>query len=59
MLNAAIKNHCGFGKHSSILYVGDRDDDEAAALAASIPFMWAIDWWNSAPKAPVQDCAGA
>lgn len=32
-----------------ILYVGDRPEDEQAALAANIPFMWA-DAWRSAAK---------
>lgn len=26
------------------LYVGDRDEDEQAAAAADIPFMWAHEW---------------
>lgn len=26
------------------LYVGDRDEDEQAAAAANIPFMWAEEW---------------
>ena len=28
-----------------VLYVGDRDEDEKAALSANVPFMWAKDWW--------------
>jgi phosphoglycolate phosphatase-like HAD superfamily hydrolase len=30
------------------LYVGDRDEDQKAAIAASIQFMWAVDWRNNA-----------
>jgi D-glycero-D-manno-heptose 1,7-bisphosphate phosphatase len=30
-----------------VLYVGDRPEDEGAANAANIPFMWAHDWWKS------------
>lgn len=32
---------------SDVLYVGDRDEDEKAAISANIPFMWAADWWKS------------
>lgn len=31
-----------------VLYVGDRAEDEAAALAAGIPFMWADQWRDQA-----------
>jgi D-glycero-D-manno-heptose 1,7-bisphosphate phosphatase len=49
MLNAAIKNHCGFEKPEQILFVGDRDEDKDAAMSANIPFLWASDWWGSSP----------
>lgn len=28
-----------------VLMVGDRPEDEQAAIAANIPFKWAKDWW--------------
>lgn len=31
-----------------ILYVGDRPEDEQAAVAANIPFMWAEKWRSAA-----------
>lgn len=31
-------------KITQALMVGDRPEDEQAALAASIPFMWAEEW---------------
>lgn len=33
-----------------ILMVGDRPEDEEAALAAAVPFQWAEDWRNSGPR---------
>lgn len=47
MLNAAIKNHCGYKKLEQALFVGDRDEDKGAAEAANIPFIWATEWWGS------------
>lgn len=40
-------NYCGgyaTDPIEDILMVGDRPEDEQAALAASIPFMWAEEW---------------
>jgi D-glycero-D-manno-heptose 1,7-bisphosphate phosphatase len=45
--NAGTLHHAieGF-KGSDILFVGDRDVDEAAANAAGVEFIWARDWWE-------------
>lgn len=32
---------------SKCLMVGDRPEDEQAAIVASVPFMWAEDFWKS------------
>lgn len=40
MLRLAIDNHTA----SESLFVGDRPEDEGAAMAAKIPFKWAKDW---------------
>lgn len=37
---------CAF-KPKEVLYVGDRNEDEQAAIAANVPFVWATEWWNS------------
>jgi len=29
---------------NEVLYVGDRPEDEQAAAAATVPFMWADKW---------------
>lgn len=36
--------HYLYGPVEDLLYVGDRAEDEAAAKAAGIPFMWAEEW---------------
>jgi D-glycero-D-manno-heptose 1,7-bisphosphate phosphatase len=46
MIYAAILNHCGENQLEECLYVGDRTEDIQAAKAASIQFMWAVDWRN-------------
>lgn len=45
MINLALKKFDteGFGAEE-LLYVGDRPEDEQAALAAGVPFMWAHEW---------------
>lgn len=35
-----------FGSSLEVLYIGDRDEDKAAASAADIPFMWHHEWWK-------------
>lgn len=35
------------GWHENVLFVGDRPEDEGAANAAGVRFMWADDWRNS------------
>lgn len=42
MLQLIADIHCP----SQILYVGDRAEDEAAAIAAAVPFAWAKDFWG-------------
>lgn len=37
-------HHFEFENITEFLYVGDRPEDEQAAAAANIPFMWAHDW---------------
>jgi D-glycero-D-manno-heptose 1,7-bisphosphate phosphatase len=37
-------------KTFEVLFVGDRPEDEGAANAAGVDFMWASDWVNSAPS---------
>lgn len=47
MLLAAIKNHSGdrfAGDEGNYLYIGDRPEDEQAAAAAHIKFIWADVW---------------
>jgi len=39
---------CDIHVPDEVLYVGDRPEDEQAALAAGIPFMDAEEWWNAA-----------
>jgi D-glycero-D-manno-heptose 1,7-bisphosphate phosphatase len=34
-----------YSKGGGFLFVGDRPEDEQAAKAGKIPFMWAKDWW--------------
>lgn len=46
MLNLAIDNTVR--KPREILYVGDREEDQLAAQAAGVQFMWA-DQWRSLP----------
>jgi len=45
MLLAAMENFRGA---EEVLYIGDRPEDEAAALAANIPFLWANDFFGVA-----------
>lgn len=42
MLQLAIDVH----SPDEVMYVGDRPEDEGAAGAAGISFMWAEEWWN-------------
>ncbi len=44
MLLAAIED---VGHYAEILYIGDRTEDEQAALAANVPFLWASQWLKS------------
>jgi D-glycero-D-manno-heptose 1,7-bisphosphate phosphatase len=41
----AVEAQINKRKVDEILFVGDRPEDEQAAQAANIPFMWAKDWW--------------
>lgn len=52
MLILAMSGHLPSSIPSSdkCLYVGDREEDEQAARAAKIPFMWAHDWLKSDQK---------
>jgi len=47
MLNFA-KNY--YGVPDQILMVGDRPEDEQAAIAANVPFMWADTWRKNDPS---------
>lgn len=42
MINLAMSNT--IRKPSEVLMVGDRPEDEQAAAAANVPFMWAHEW---------------
>lgn len=49
MLKAAIKNHSGnriAGDADNYWYIGDRPEDEEAAMRAGVNFMWADIWRN-------------
>lgn len=34
-----------YGRVEEVLFIGDRPEDEACAIAADIPFQWAANWW--------------
>lgn len=46
MIEIAIAEHSLKVNRQESLFVGDRPEDQAAALAANIPFMWANQWRN-------------
>lgn len=47
MIQAAMLE-CQITDPQSVLFVGDRPEDEQAAIAAGVPFMWADAWRNNA-----------
>lgn len=47
-----IKAMYGLKRPYEVLYVGDRPEDEAAARAANIPFLWTTDWYFSCDLLP-------
>jgi D-glycero-D-manno-heptose 1,7-bisphosphate phosphatase len=46
--NFGMMNWKGFRDPSSILFVGDRPEDEQAALNAGVRFMWVSEWRGDA-----------
>lgn len=44
MLQVATIKHGWFGSNDKVTMIGDRPEDEQAALAANVPFQWADDW---------------
>ncbi len=46
MIEIAIADCLSKVYRNQCLFVGDRPEDQAAAIAANIPFIWAKDWRN-------------
>lgn len=46
MLHLAMVNHTGGSRFAEVLFVGDRDEDQGAAQAAGVEFMWANEFFN-------------
>lgn len=44
MLRQALNSVMVYSVVTDVLYIGDRHEDEQAAQAAGIPFVWAHDW---------------
>jgi D-glycero-D-manno-heptose 1,7-bisphosphate phosphatase len=45
MIDWTIANHKPDDPITEMLFVGDRPEDEQAAAAADVRFVWAADWW--------------